>query len=149
MPPASSLKPDGMKRSRLLLAALALFCTSAPALAQEAAPGGSGAAPDGITLQRFLARRVNPMIGALDANHDGKISKQELSGLSAKAKPSALAMGERVFDQIDTNHDGALSRAELTAYMTELFRKADTNHDGVLTDAEQMALRQSMSGKSK
>jgi hypothetical protein len=135
-----------MTSRTIALACLAAVCCVTPALAQApAAP--SAASGDGITLKRFLARRVNPMIGALDADHDGKISKAELSSLSARASASTLAVGERVFDQIDVNHDGALSRAELNAYLTELFNTADANHDGVLSDAEQQALRQGMKGK--
>jgi Ca2+-binding EF-hand superfamily protein len=134
-----------MNSSRLALLCLAAACgAAAPALAQPAAP------PDaGVSLQRFLARRVTPMIGALDANHDGKISKGELSGLAAKAKPGAQAAGERVFDQMDADKDGAISRAELNAYLTARFKEADTNHDGLLSDAEQQALRRGLSGKSQ
>ena len=44
----------------------------------------------------------------MDANHDGKISREEAAGFRGVA---------RHFDQADTNHDGFLSRDEFDAAM--------------------------------
>ena len=44
----------------------------------------------------------------MDANHDGKISREEASGFSGVAKH---------FDEADTNHDHFLSRKEFDTAM--------------------------------
>ena len=53
-----------------------------------------------------LAQDTAAVFAALDANHDGKISKAE-----AQKNP----MVSQAFDQADKNHDGFLSKAEFDA----------------------------------
>jgi Ca2+-binding EF-hand superfamily protein len=60
------------------------------------------------TRQRLLEERVDRRIEELDANRDGKISKDEARG---RIKEN--------FDTIDTNHDGFISRDELLRAATE------------------------------
>jgi len=53
-----------------------------------------------------LAQDAALVFAALDANHDGKISKAE-----AQKNPAVMQM----FDQADKNHDGSLSKDEFNA----------------------------------
>lgn len=53
-----------------------------------------------------LAQDADLVFTALDANHDGKVSKAE-----AQKNPAVMQM----FDQADKNHDGFLSKAEFDA----------------------------------
>ncbi|WP_068873483.1 EF-hand domain-containing protein [Xanthomonas translucens] len=71
------------------------------------------------------------MLAKLDANKDGRISRDE-----AKADPTFAAR----FDKMDVNKDGFVDRAdfELRAkqHRDAWFAKADTNKDGMLSRAE-------------
>jgi Ca2+-binding EF-hand superfamily protein len=66
---------------------------------------------------------------AADANHDGKLSRDEASDF----------LVERVFDARDANHDGGLTLQEAggssRATLAD-FKRRDTNHDGVVTKEE-------------
>jgi Ca2+-binding EF-hand superfamily protein len=53
-----------------------------------------------------LAQDSGLVFAALDANHDGKVSKAE-----AQKNPAVSQM----FDQADANHDGFLSKQEFDA----------------------------------
>ena len=53
-----------------------------------------------------MAQDSGLVFAALDANHDGKVSKAE-----AQKNPAVSQM----FDQADTNHDGFLSKDEFSA----------------------------------
>lgn len=57
-------------------------------------------------LAPAFAQDTGAVFAALDADHDGKVSRAE-----AQKNPAVLA----VFDQADKNHDGYLSRAEFDA----------------------------------
>lgn len=65
-----------------------------------------------------------------DANHDGKLSREEASDF----------LVNQVFDARDANHDGKLTREEWGALndatQTAEFKKRDANHDGVVTKDE-------------
>ena len=67
-----------------------------------------------------------------DANHDGKLSRTELSN----------SFVNQVFDSRDANHDGKMTQQEWTAGdsgRTAQFKKRDTNGDGVVTKQEAIA----------
>ena len=49
---------------------------------------------------------------------------------------SALAMGDKTFDELDANKDGTLSKSEAAASADLDFVKADTNKDGRIDRAE-------------
>lgn len=53
-----------------------------------------------------LAQDAALVFTALDANHDGKVTKAE-----AQKNPAVMQM----FDQADKNHDGSLSKDEFNA----------------------------------
>ena len=65
------------------------------------------------------------MFEMADANHDGRVSLQEMTD-------AAL----RHFDMADANHDGRLTLQEAEAAALEHFDKADLNHDGKITPDE-------------
>ena len=60
-----------------------------------------------------LEQAINGMFRDMDANHDGKISKQEW-----------MDFYEKQFNLIDNNGDGYLTREKLREYMTERMRAA-------------------------
>lgn len=77
-----------MRKSVLAVLALATVASAAPALAQ----------------QQF------PDFDTMDANHDGKVTKEEfMASLTADQKK----IGERVFAARDANKDGVITRDEL------------------------------------
>jgi EF hand len=69
---------------------------------------------------------------AADANHDGKLSRDEASDF----------LVNEIFDSRDANHDGKMTEEEWTAGDPSLlpdFKKRDANHDGVVTKTEAIA----------
>ena len=60
----------------------------------------------------------HPSFKLLDANHDGKLSKDEYK--QAGEVDLAFAKGgPKLFALIDTNHDGTLSEAEYKAWLAQ------------------------------
>ncbi|MGG6462424.1 EF-hand domain-containing protein [Solilutibacter silvestris] len=124
-----------MKSSTPLVLALAcaLGAAAVTAIAQQMpsdppAPGEPGAPPPkghGRMMGGFMR---------LDADHDGKISRDEA------AKDPKLAAK---FDQLDANHDGFLDRSDFEAMRKEhgqkRFAEMDTNHDGKVSKEEMLA----------
>lgn len=93
--------------SKILVSMIALSFASLAAAQQDGTfpPGGPGqGGPGGQDGQR---PRMDPtqMLERMDANKDGKLSKDEV--------PPQLA--ERMFERADTNKDGFLDKAELDA----------------------------------
>lgn len=77
---------------------------------------------------------------ALDKNGDGRITPDELqSPETPGASPEELVTRLMAFDK---NGDGILVPDELPARMQNLFERADTNHDGKLTPDEIRGLAQ-------
>jgi Ca2+-binding EF-hand superfamily protein len=78
--------------------------------------------PDWIFRSAMVSMRLVPVLGVLDANHDGQISAAELEGAAA-----ALAA-------LDKNHDGTLTEEEVrpdavTGILARAFVAFDTNGD--------------------
>ena len=130
---------------RTLIAAGALLALAAPALAQTAEK--SAEKPQGMTLEQFQTKNGDKMFARLDANKDGKISREEFEAFRAQnAKVDAAATkagkrGERMFARFDKDKDGFLSRTEADAVLAWRFKRMDANNDGILTLEE-------LSGKS-
>ena len=146
----------------LLLAAVALFAfpangiTPAPTTAATAAP--AAAVPEGFSpadadhdgkLSRdeasdFLVIRV---FVSRDANHDGRMTLEEWVG----GDPTRAAD----FKKRDANGDGIVTMQEAMAYgraqgvVNEIMKEADTNHDGELSLAEVTAYYASREGPAK
>jgi Ca2+-binding EF-hand superfamily protein len=80
-----------------------------------------------------------PILKSFDRNGDGKLTAEEilpnipLSVSTATPPAETMAASLLAFDK---NHDGKLTRDELPARMQNLFDRGDTNHDGFLTRDE-------------
>jgi len=108
---------------------------------------------DGTSFDTWAAKARERLM-ALDANHDGKISKDEFAargammggrrgGDAAPASPGGDAPkhdGARMFDRFDANQDGFLDATEINAVLARRFARVDANHDGVLTPDERHAM---------
>ncbi|MDQ2971980.1 MAG: EF-hand domain-containing protein [Rhodanobacteraceae bacterium] len=88
----------------LLLATSAVFAQTRPPPDQAAATPPGSAAP----------MHQHESIWALDANHDGILSRGEAQGRPGLVKH---------FDQIDTNHDGQIERNEWRAWHQQMKAK--------------------------
>ena len=145
-------------------AAAAIFVGGAALAAQPAPPTQTAAraARHGRFMQPAtraeVQARTAAMFARLDTNHDGFVTKDELSAVEAKREEKAEARAQRfdpskMFDRLDTNHDGQITADELaarrgrraqavtgaraqTAGFHGLFARADTNKDNVLTRPE-------------
>ncbi len=96
----------GAAAALLLIGAPAHSADSAQAAPAPVAPASEAPAPTAsvrTAAPRYSAGNLAMAFGYMDANHDGKISREEAAGFSGVA---------RHFDQADTNHDGFLSREE-------------------------------------
>ena len=94
-----------------LSAASALFVMSSAHARSMPAPApepAASASQTPATAPRYTASNLERAFKFMDANHDGKISREEAAGFRGVA---------RHFDQADTNHDGFLSRKEFDAAM--------------------------------
>lgn len=105
---------------KLLLAgvALASLCTAAVS-AQDAPPQP----PQGMhrpMMQPITKAEMSKMVAehfaALDLNHDGKVTKEEIKAArEAKMEARMKEHRDREFATIDSNHDGNISKAEFDA----------------------------------
>jgi Ca2+-binding EF-hand superfamily protein len=78
----------------------------------------------------------------LDANHDGKLTKEELFSQSRAASDRALERQEAFFRRLDRDHDGVVSRDEFMAQAAKNFTRCDLDKDGRTNTAEcRQALR--------
>ena len=71
---------------------------------EPAAPATQAPAP----APRYAASDLERAFNFMDANHDGKVSREEAAGFRGVA---------RHFDQADTNRDAVLSREEFETAM--------------------------------
>lgn len=120
-----------------------LLAGAAMAAPQDRPTGGNmlaraDADNDGtITRPEYLAD-VDARFAKLDANKDGKISKEE--------RPGEGERGGRMMGRIDTDGDGAISLDEQHAQANRRFDRLDTNGDGKIDKAEGDAARERMRG---
>jgi len=142
--------------TKLPLAALLLGLATASLAQPPAPPAPAAGAADGVSFDAWATRARDRMM-ALDANHDGKISKDEFAARAgmmggrpgadsaSPASPPAAGQdagrGSRMFDRFDANQDGFLDTAEVNAILARRFARMDANHDGVLTADERQAMR--------
>jgi len=119
--------------------ALVLRVYAAPTFAQ---------APRPIPKSEFLKSLDNRFAG-IDANHDGKITVQEMTAQQQRelqmAKEKLQQQIAARFKQLDTNKDGQLSQQEFLAATPpirtnetpqDLMQRFDANHDGIITPTE-------------
>lgn len=84
---------------------------------------------------------------SVDANGDGKLSVDELAAMHLKKMTDAAkAMAQTMVDRLDTDGDGMLSAAEMLGQPmpTDMFDRLDTNKDGFIDQAELDAAHQAM-----
>lgn len=93
--------------------------------------------------------RMDPVMDALDVDHDGVLSAAEIASAPGALKTldrdadGTLSVAElrmrqqtpaqraqHLFDEWDTNKDGGLTKAELPDRMQSQFEAIDLNHDG-------------------
>jgi Ca2+-binding EF-hand superfamily protein len=86
----------------------------------------------------------------MDANHDGKLTPQELDGAHEGKKDECDTSFDDRFDEVDINHDGLLSKDEAEIGMPMLFKhfdEIDSNKDGKLSKEEIVANMRKMHHK--
>lgn len=99
-----------------------------------------------ITKEEFDAQRA-AKVDALDANKDGMISADELVAMHMKgAQERAEARAKRMIEAHDSNGDGMLSAAELAvrAEPKDMFAMFDADGDGAVTQEEVKAFADKM-----
>lgn len=87
---------------------------------------------------------VNEIFDSRDANHDGQLTKEEWSG----GDPKRMA----AFKERDANDDGIVTKEEAIKYgrkhgiANRIMKEADKDHDGALSKAEVQAYYASREG---
>jgi hypothetical protein len=78
----------------------------------------------------------------LDADKDGKLTKDELFPQSRSTSDRALERQDAFFRRMDTDRDGFVSKAEFMAQAGKNFARCDLDKDGRINTAEcRQALR--------
>ena len=132
--------------------ALLLTAMTAPALAQTT--------PNPFLHDETRAdaeAKAATMFEAMDLNHDGYVTLDEISAYILARRPKTKAAGvppvstlaKSMIDDADTDHDGRVSAEESKAAADRGFDEVDTNHDGVISPAERLAATQEVTGTRK
>jgi len=156
-------------------AAAAIFVSGA-AVAAQSAP--TAPKPKAARFARFaqpatraeVQARTAAMFARLDTNHDGSITRDELTAVEARREQKAEARAQRfdpakAFDRLDLNHDGKITAEEVAAAHARharsasgrtqtqaagfhgLYARADVNKDNVITRAEFDAVGQQLKAR--
>jgi Ca2+-binding EF-hand superfamily protein len=101
-----------------------------------------------ISKADFMARG-KAQFDASDTNHDGVLTKEELTAVIAQRMGSTppQQMVDAIFAAMDRDRDGKVSAAEGEALRAATFDRLDTNHDGTLSPEELTAAQQGMAPK--
>jgi hypothetical protein len=126
--PAIRLGPRLGQKGKVMKTSLALIVA---AIGLSSAAAVAVAAPQGRGMERLKAADTNgdglislaeaqaalPRLAkhfdAIDANHDGQVSADELKAARAQRREK---MRTAMFDRLDANHDGVISRDEFNAF---------------------------------
>ncbi|PZU10083.1 EF-hand domain-containing protein [Sphingomonas sp.] len=125
----------------LLATSLLAAGLTAPVLAQRGSQGP-------VTRDAYLAMQ-KARFDAMDANHDGILTRDEMSAQMA-ARMGEAPPPERLdmmFRMIDTDGDGKATIAEFEAAEAARFSAMDADHDGTLTPEERRAGMGRMMGR--
>jgi Ca2+-binding EF-hand superfamily protein len=145
-------------------AAAAAIIASGAAVASvktaPAAPAARGARATQPLTRTQVEARIDAAFAKLDTNHDGFITKDEVSAMVAQRQQKMEQRAEhfdsaKVFDHFDLNHDGKITTAEVDSVRDKRakasgspaqqahadgfrgwFARADANKDGTITRAE-------------
>ncbi|GAA3763506.1 hypothetical protein GCM10022270_23340 [Terriglobus aquaticus] len=101
---------------------------------------------DGVLTPDEIPERLKPLFQRADANHDGKVTREELAALaSAQSVPRGRGVGRNgaegmarldpILNALDVDHDGTLTPAEIASAPGAL-KTLDTNADGTLQASE-------------
>jgi Ca2+-binding EF-hand superfamily protein len=117
--------------------------TIAGALALGLAMPAMAQMPSGPVTKADYMARGKAQFDAADANHDGVLTKEELTAVMTAQMGSAppQQMIDTIFAAMDTDHDGKVTAAEAEKLRGDRFDQADANHDGTLTAEEMEAAR--------
>jgi hypothetical protein len=126
-----------VKTIPIIAAALAATLASA-ADAQGMRPDPFG---DATVSHADAQAKASADFAKFDANHDGFLTSDELSGDSG---PGGGHFGAMMLRRSDTNGDGKVDKDEFVAAAMQRFDRADANHDGQLTKAERDAALEAM-----
>jgi hypothetical protein len=122
-----------------LLAPVLLAAIAVPAAAQDLS-----SLPDRPIARAEVAAAVKRQFQAMDANHDGAISREEFERYRAH-QPAATGIAALThvsstwFDHVDADGDGRVTLAEASAKPLRLFDLADVNRDGTVSPTEREA----------
>jgi len=111
--------------------------------------------PSGRPQRGADATRMDPVLNAIDGDHDGVLSAAEIAAAPTALKSldkdgdgelsaselrlrqmTASDRAKHMLDEWDTNQDGKITKAEAPDRMQQQFDTLDTNHDGALTEDE-------------
>jgi len=94
------------------------------------------------------APRLSQQFDAIDANHDGFVTVEELQAAHAAYRGAGHGRGQG-WTKWDANGDGRLSREEVAnaPLLSQQFDAIDANHDGFLTVEELQAARGQFAGR--
>ena len=130
----------------LLMAAPLVAAAAVPANAQ--AQSAAPAAPQQLPSRAEVVTKLDEGFNRVDTNHDGFLSRDEISAAGAKAIAQAQqTVDEKVkeeFNKLDTDKNGQLSLAEFKAAAKvaakaspeEALQRLDANKDGRISAAE-------------
>jgi len=91
-----------------LLSGAAMLAVAGVALAQSG-PGPDRRGPEGDVTRQQVIERTDRMFARLDANHDGRVTPDEMRAMGEHRRDE---MRQHMFDRLDANHDGNISRDE-------------------------------------
>jgi len=102
--------------------------------------------PQGPIARADFLAHGKAQFAALDTNHDGVVTKDELVALLTQqfGGTPPQAMVDRIFATLDTNGDGKATADEVEKHTAARFDQWDTNHDGTLSSEEVQAGQQAM-----
>jgi Ca2+-binding EF-hand superfamily protein len=125
-----------------------LFATAALAALTASSVGMAQRGPQGpVTRDAYLASQKE-RFEAMDANHDGVVTKDELVA-QMTARMGEAPPPERVdamFKMLDADGDGKATAAEAETAAAARFTALDSDHDGTLTPDERRAGMAAMMG---
>ena len=149
---------------KFFMASCAMMIVCSPAFAGDKKPMGMGpvdANNDGTVSTTEAMGAADKQFSHLDANKDGKITKDEFAAggkaALAKAPPKFLeknkdkieASRKKRFEMLDAEKSGKITKVEMQADMQARHKKMDSNGDGNVTKDELVAFHKSMKPKKE